>query len=82
MKVLKKKNKYEKVSPLPKGWVSLNLANKQKDTNNKYSDSYARLTSLLENSWSFSNRESYRKALKKKEGQVSNKKPKNKKNKK
>jgi len=60
MKIIKKGNKYEKVSPLPKGWLSLILANRLKAVDNKYQKSYERLAKLLEDGYSFTNKESYR----------------------
>ena len=75
MKVLKKKNKYEKVEPLPRGYVSLILAKELADSNNRYQKSYARLVSLLQDGWRFCEREEYREALakRKKEAKSKNK---------
>ena len=64
MKIVRKGNKYEKVTPLPKGWLSLNLVSRLKDVDNEYQKSYERLAHLLENGWSFCSREKYRKAEK------------------
>ena len=75
MKVLKKKNKYEKVAPLPSGWVSLILAKNLADSNNKHRKSYARLVNLLEDGWKFCERQEYREALAKEKKES---KPKNK----
>ena len=63
MKVLKKKNKYEKVTPLPRGYISLILARKLKDTKNKYRESYKKIVNLLEDGWSFCGREEYRESV-------------------
>jgi len=60
MKVLKKKNKYEKVEPLPRGYISLILARKLKEINNKYRKSYEKIINLLEDGYRFASRESYR----------------------
>ena len=61
MKIVKKENKYEKVTPLPKGWTSLILANRLKEVDNKYQKSYGQLARLLDNGYAFTSRESYRK---------------------
>ena len=78
MKVLKKKNKYEKVAPLPRGYISLILAKRLADSNNRYKKSYSRLVNLLQDGWSFSSREEGKKALAKKIKPKSKKESKNK----
>ena len=72
MKIVKKGNKYEKVTPLPKGWTSLILANRLKEVDNKYQKSYGQLASLLDNGYAFTSRESYRKNQAKKDTKKKN----------
>ena len=67
MKALKKKNRYEKVAPLPKGYASLSEANKMKDTDTKYRKSYKKLADLLQDGWKFCGKGEYRKALSERE---------------
>ena len=72
MKVLKKKNKYEKVAPLPRGWISLMEAKRLAGSDNNYQKSYARLASLLQDGWKFCERQEYREALAKEKKETKN----------
>ena len=65
MKTLKKGKKYDKVSPLPNGWVGEMEVAKQAESEGQYRESFRKLKRLLDDGWQFCPREEYRKNLKK-----------------
>ena len=65
MKTLKKGKKYDKVSPLPNGWIGPMEVAKQTECKGQYRESFRKLKKLLDDGWQFCPREEYRKNLKK-----------------
>tara|TARA_B100000959_G_scaffold223836_1_gene237319 strand:- start:323 stop:520 length:198 start_codon:yes stop_codon:yes gene_type:complete len=65
MKTLKKGKKYDKVSPLPNGWIGKAEVAKQAESKGQYQRSFEKLKKLLDTGWKFCPREEYRKNLKK-----------------
>lgn len=64
MKTLKKGKKYDKVFPLPNGWISEVETAKQAERKGKYREPFRKLKKLLDDGWQFCPREEYRKNFK------------------
>ena len=66
-KVLKRNNEYKVVSPLPKEWLSKEVASRYAGENSKFKSSFENLNRLLEDGWKFCSRQEMKTAKSKQE---------------